>query len=77
MAFVLFLDKTVNKITKVPASGYREEARLQEMIKDHPEVLSIPYSERLVSLTKEYSVAPNIKKLVEKLAEIYRKSLET
>lgn len=53
---ILFLDKDVNEVKKIPASGFKEEKALQNLIKDHPELLMLPSSSRIIALAEEYSI---------------------
>jgi hypothetical protein len=51
---IIIRDKTTGKVTKFTVSGIEKEELLQKLIETSPEVLPIPYSEKLVSLKIEY-----------------------
>ena len=54
MKYVLVLNKEKNKIEKVEVSKFDKESELQDIIKKHPEVLSIPTNGSIVPLVKEF-----------------------
>lgn len=56
MSFVLFFDKKADKLTPIEMKGYELEEKLQGMIAEHPEVLSLPSSGSIATFVSEYPV---------------------
>ena len=54
MEYILFLDREKGEIKKVKVVEFSEEKKLQDIIENHPEVLSIPTNGSIVPLVKEY-----------------------
>ena len=54
--YIILLDKERNELRSVEASEFEKEEKMRELIKDHPEVLSIPSADGVISLVEEYPV---------------------
>lgn len=54
--FILFLPKNSKEVKKIPATEYKEEKTLQDLIEKHPELLPLS-SGRIATLAREYPIA--------------------